>query len=104
MLLYHGNGTYNYSPYLDSHGEIDIGLRKGRPQRLHQQRYDELRKQVLNHGVANIVARKIEAVSRDSIFCLSLLLSTLTQICTGDGCGRMADLLSQERKERIALK
>ncbi|EPQ32173.1 uncharacterized protein PFL1_00370 [Pseudozyma flocculosa PF-1] len=61
MLLYQGNGTYNYSPYLDSHGEIDIGLRKGRPQKLHLQRYDELRKQVLGHGIANIVARKIEA-------------------------------------------
>ncbi|KAN0066349.1 E3 ubiquitin-protein ligase ubr1 [Thecaphora frezii] len=61
MLLYQGNGTYNFSPYLDSHGEIDIGLRKGRPQKLHMQRYDELRKQVLGHGIANMVARKIEA-------------------------------------------
>ncbi|PWZ03008.1 hypothetical protein BCV70DRAFT_9664 [Testicularia cyperi] len=62
MLLYQGNGTFHFlSPYLDSHGEIDVGLRKGRPQKLHQQRYDELRKQVWSHGVANIVARKIEA-------------------------------------------
>lgn len=62
MLLYEGNGTFNFlSPYLDSHGEIDVGLRKGRPQKLHQQRYDELRKQVWAHGTANIVARKIEA-------------------------------------------
>ncbi|PWN48310.1 hypothetical protein IE53DRAFT_202971 [Violaceomyces palustris] len=61
MLLYQGNGTFNFSPYLDSHGEIDIGLRKGRPQRLHPQRYDELRKQWLAHGIANMVARKIEA-------------------------------------------
>ncbi|SPO19704.1 related to ubiquitin-protein ligase e3 component [Ustilago trichophora] len=62
LLLYQGNGTFHFlSPYLDSHGEIDVGLRKGRPQKLHQQRYDELRKQIWNHGVANIVARKIEA-------------------------------------------
>ncbi|KIS71625.1 uncharacterized protein UMAG_00067 [Mycosarcoma maydis] len=62
LLLYQGNGTFHFlSPYLDSHGEIDVGLRKGRPQKLHQQRYDELRKQIWGHGVANIVARKIEA-------------------------------------------
>ncbi len=62
LLLYQGNGTFHFlSPYLDSHGEIDVGLRKGRPQKLHQQRYDELRKQIWSHGVANIVARKIEA-------------------------------------------
>lgn len=62
LLLYQGNGTFHFlSPYLDSHGEIDVGLRKGRPQKLHQQRYDELRKQVWGHGVANIVARKTEA-------------------------------------------
>ena len=62
LLLYQGNGAFHFlSPYLDTHGEIDIGLRKGRLQKLHQQRYDELRKQVWSHGVANIVARKTEA-------------------------------------------
>ncbi|GAC73291.1 N-end rule pathway, recognition component UBR1 [Moesziomyces antarcticus T-34] len=62
LLLYQGNGTFHFlSPYLDRHGEIDVGLRKGRPQKLHQQRYDELRKHIWAHGVANIVARKIEA-------------------------------------------
>ncbi|SNX81368.1 related to ubiquitin-protein ligase e3 component [Melanopsichium pennsylvanicum] len=62
LLLYQGNGTFHFlSPYLDSHGEIDVGLRKGRLQKLHQQRYDELRKQIWAHGVANIVVRKIES-------------------------------------------
>ena len=61
LLLFEQNGTFLYSPYLDSHGEVDIGLRKGRPQRLHRQRYDELRKQWLQHGISNLVARKIEA-------------------------------------------
>ncbi|KDN52254.1 hypothetical protein K437DRAFT_243984 [Tilletiaria anomala UBC 951] len=60
LLLYEQNGTFLFSPYLDSHGEVDIGLRKGRPQRLHRQRYDELRKQWLQHGISNLVARKIE--------------------------------------------
>lgn len=27
VYLYQGNGTFTFSPYLDSHGEIDIGLR-----------------------------------------------------------------------------
>ncbi|CEH14174.1 N-end rule pathway, recognition component UBR1 [Ceraceosorus bombacis] len=61
LLLYAGNGSFTYSPYLDTHGELDIGLRKGRPQRLHMQRYDELRKQWLNHSVCHFVARKLEA-------------------------------------------
>uniref|UniRef100_V5EW11 E3 ubiquitin-protein ligase n=2 Tax=Kalmanozyma brasiliensis (strain GHG001) TaxID=1365824 RepID=V5EW11_KALBG len=62
LLLYQGNGTFHFlSPYLDSHGEIDVGLRKGRPQKLHQQRYDELRKQIWTHGVASLVARKTES-------------------------------------------
>ncbi len=61
LLLFEQTGTFLFSPYLDSHGEVDIGLRKGRPQKLHRQRYDELRKQWLQHGVSNLVARKIEA-------------------------------------------
>ena len=61
LLLFEQNGTFLLSPYLDSHGEVDINLRKGRPQRLHRQRYDELRKNWLQHGISNLVARKIEA-------------------------------------------
>lgn len=60
FLLYHDNGTFALGPYLDSHGEVDIGLQRGRPQRLHQSRYDDLRKQWLSGGIASIVARKID--------------------------------------------
>ncbi|WFD30723.1 RING-type E3 ubiquitin transferase [Malassezia sp. CBS 17886] len=61
VLLYQGNGCFSPSPYLNSHGEVDRYLLKARPQRLHVQRYDELRRQWLAHGLANAVTRKIEA-------------------------------------------
>lgn len=60
FALYHSIGMFAYSPYLDSHGEVDVGLQKGRPQRLHMRRYDELRKTWLNGGLPTLVARKIE--------------------------------------------
>lgn len=62
VLLFQGKGCFTYSPYLDAHGEIDIGLKKGKIQYLHTVRFDELRKQWLNHGLPNMIARKIEAV------------------------------------------
>ncbi|KAK0521984.1 E3 ubiquitin-protein ligase ubr1 [Tilletia horrida] len=61
LLLYHRNGSFLASPYLDTHGEMDIGLRRGRPQKLHTQRYDEVRKHWLGHTVATVIARKLEA-------------------------------------------
>ena len=61
VILYQENGTFSSSPYLNSHGEVDRYLLKSRPQRLHPQRYDELRKQWLLHGLANVVTRRIES-------------------------------------------
>lgn len=61
FILYYSKGTFTFSPYLDSHGEVDVGLQKGRPQRLHRQRADELRRMWLTGGLATMVARKIEA-------------------------------------------
>lgn len=61
LALCKGLGTFVFSPYLDAHGEVDIGLRKGRIQRLHRQRYDDIRKQWLSHNIPNTVTRKIEA-------------------------------------------
>ncbi|KAL9932831.1 hypothetical protein V8E36_008086 [Tilletia maclaganii] len=61
LLLYHRNGSFLASPYLDTHGQMDIGLKRGRPQKLHMQRYDEVRKHWLGHTVATIIARKLEA-------------------------------------------
>lgn len=61
VLLYQGNGCFTSSPYLNSHGEVDRFLLKARPQHLHMRRYDELRKQWLQHGICNIVTRRIES-------------------------------------------
>ena len=61
VILSQDNGTFSSSPYLNSHGEVDRYLLKSRPQRLHPQRYDELRKQWLTHGLANVVTRRIES-------------------------------------------
>ncbi|KAK0554585.1 E3 ubiquitin-protein ligase ubr1 [Tilletia horrida] len=62
LLLYHRNGSFLASPYLDTHGEMDIGLsRRGRLQKLHMQRYDEVRKHWLGHTVATVIARKLDA-------------------------------------------
>ena len=61
VLLFQRNGCFTSSPYLNTHGEVDHALLKARPLRLHRQRYDELRRQWLTHGIANIVTRRTEA-------------------------------------------
>lgn len=61
IYLYADKGTFVTAPYLDSHGEADPGLRKRRPLYLSQPRYDEIRKIWLNHSIATVVARRLEA-------------------------------------------
>lgn len=85
VLLSQGKGSFVYSPYLDSHGEIDIGLKKGKIQYLHQVRFDELRKQWLQHGLANMIARKIEAVSSRMKFQRAVLTSAFSLWIKEDG-------------------
>ncbi|ORY89075.1 hypothetical protein BCR35DRAFT_300874 [Leucosporidium creatinivorum] len=66
LYLYTDKGTFSTPPYLDSHGEVDIGGRRGRnqfPQFLHPGRYDEIRKTWLSHGIPTFVARKLDAVT-----------------------------------------
>ncbi|KAG6907221.1 hypothetical protein DXG01_009834 [Tephrocybe rancida] len=61
LYLFANNGTFAQSPYLDAHGEIDISMRRGRRQYLHYARWEEIRKNWLNHQVPTIVARKLES-------------------------------------------
>ncbi|WFD41442.1 RING-type E3 ubiquitin transferase [Malassezia psittaci] len=61
VLLFERNGCFTSSPYLNSHGEVDHALLKARPLRLFRQRYDELRRQWLLHGIANMVTRRTES-------------------------------------------
>lgn len=61
ILLHNGNGWFINAPYLDPHGEVDQGLRHGRPQYLNAKRYAEIRKLWLQHNIPIYVARQIEA-------------------------------------------
>ncbi|CEJ03530.1 hypothetical protein RMCBS344292_17511 [Rhizopus microsporus] len=61
LLLHNGNGWFMNAPYLDPHGEVDQGLRHGRPQYLNSKRYAEIRKLWLQHNIPVYVARQIEA-------------------------------------------
>ncbi|GAN09079.1 conserved hypothetical protein [Mucor ambiguus] len=61
ILLHNGNGWFMNAPYLDPHGEVDQGLRHGRPQYLNAKRYAEIRKLWLQHNIPIYVARQIEA-------------------------------------------
>ncbi|TDL22308.1 hypothetical protein BD410DRAFT_256866 [Rickenella mellea] len=61
LYLYAGNGAFVQAPYLDAHGEIDILMRRGRRQYLHNARWDEVRKTWLNHGIPTLIARKLES-------------------------------------------
>ncbi len=79
ILLLHGQnkGVFMPPPYMDVHGEVDIGLRcvdynlicvsdclnrRGRPLYLNTKRYAEVRKLWLSHGIPSFVARKMEQV------------------------------------------
>ncbi|KAF9580550.1 hypothetical protein BGW38_002748 [Lunasporangiospora selenospora] len=60
LLLHVRSGCFHPAPFLDEHGEADLGLRRGRPQFLNPLRYDDLRRLWLTHGIPVHVARKIE--------------------------------------------
>ncbi|KAJ1733245.1 E3 ubiquitin-protein ligase ubr1 [Coemansia biformis] len=60
LLLHHDNGCFMSAPYLDQHGEVDLGLRRGRPLYLNKSRYEELRRLVLAQKIPVFVARKVE--------------------------------------------
>ncbi|ORX64383.1 hypothetical protein DL89DRAFT_252038 [Linderina pennispora] len=60
LLLHHDNGCFMSAPYLDQHGEVDLGLKRGRPLFINQNRYDEMRKLVLTQKIPVFVARKID--------------------------------------------
>jgi E3 ubiquitin-protein ligase UBR1 len=60
LFLCKKNGSFFSSPYLDIHGEVDLGLKRGKPQFLNLKRYQEFRKVWLNHGIPSLVARKME--------------------------------------------
>lgn len=62
IYLHNQNGAHAAAPYMDIHGETDIGLRRSRQLFLNQRRYDALvRNAWLVHGIPSIISRKLEA-------------------------------------------
>ncbi|KAG5634486.1 hypothetical protein H0H81_001778 [Sphagnurus paluster] len=61
LYLFANNGTFAQSPYLDAHGEIDISMRRGYRQYLHHARWEDVRKNWMNHQIPTLVARKLES-------------------------------------------
>ncbi|KAJ2309235.1 E3 ubiquitin-protein ligase ubr1, partial [Coemansia sp. RSA 2705] len=60
VLLHHDNGCFMSAPYLDQHGEVDLGLKRGRPLYLNHGRYEEMRRLVLTQKIPVFIARKID--------------------------------------------
>ncbi|KAA8909491.1 hypothetical protein FN846DRAFT_942436 [Sphaerosporella brunnea] len=62
LYLHDYHGAWAEAPYLDTHGETDIGLRRSRQLFLNQRRYDMLIRNVwLQHGIPSVISRKMEA-------------------------------------------
>lgn len=61
ILLYANNGCTASSPYLDIHGEVDMGNRRHRRQFLQVKRYEELRRIWIQQSIPTAVARRLEA-------------------------------------------
>ena len=62
LLLHQSRGAFLPAPYLDSHGESDTGLKRGRPLFLSEARYQALVALWRNHGVVSEVVRFVRAL------------------------------------------
>ena len=59
MLLFRDNrATFYPSPYVDQYGEEDVNLRRGRPLRLSEGRFDGLVSLYREHAVGRTVASR----------------------------------------------
>ncbi|KAJ6072705.1 hypothetical protein N7467_010790 [Penicillium canescens] len=62
LYLHNTNGSWNFAPYLDRHGEADPGLRRNRQLILNHKRYDRLLRDVwLSHSIPATISRKLES-------------------------------------------
>ncbi|OMJ25777.1 E3 ubiquitin-protein ligase ubr1 [Smittium culicis] len=62
LLLNNSIGCFMQAPYLDIHGEADLGLKRGRPLLLNSMRFEEIRRLAASHRVSITIARKIEQI------------------------------------------
>eukprot|EP00127_Corallochytrium_limacisporum_P003350 Clim_evm39s148 gene=Clim_evmTU39s148 len=60
LMLSDGRGTFFGAPYLDVHGESDVGLRRGKELRLSTSRYYQLSRLWIRHRVATEIARRMD--------------------------------------------
>jgi len=60
VVLIDGRGVDMVAPYLDSHGEADPHLRRGRPLALNRKRYDLLRDLWVTHKLHSLMSQKME--------------------------------------------
>lgn len=56
------------APYLDSHGEADIFLKRGARQYLNTKRYEQIRQMWLNQSIPSFVRRKMEVAYTSTIW------------------------------------
>jgi E3 ubiquitin-protein ligase UBR1 len=62
LVLYDKRGCIMNAPYLDMHGETDLGLRRGRPQFLNERRMKELKRLWLRHQIPSVVSKEPEDI------------------------------------------
>lgn len=60
LLLNRSRGCFRAAPYVDRHGETDIGLKRGNPILLNMSRMKELNLLWLNHQIDEITIREID--------------------------------------------
>ncbi|RKO95190.1 hypothetical protein CAUPRSCDRAFT_9320, partial [Caulochytrium protostelioides] len=60
LILFGTRGHFLQAPYLNSHGEPDLGLRRGALLYLNHKRYEQIRTMWLQQQIPSFVARKLE--------------------------------------------
>lgn len=68
LFLHDNGGNIMSAPYLDSHGEADIYLKRGAPQFLNPKRYEQIRQMWLNQSIPSFVRRKMESTYTGTIW------------------------------------
>ncbi|KAI8970349.1 hypothetical protein BDF20DRAFT_907693 [Mycotypha africana] len=68
LLLHDNGGTIMNAPYLDSHGEADIFLRRGAPQFLNSRRYEQIHQMWLTQSIPAVVRRRMEVSYNGTIW------------------------------------
>ena len=69
ILLLSGRtkGCYIEPPYIDDHGETDLGLRRGNPLHLNRDHYERLQNMWANHAIPEQISRILEHTNQASI-------------------------------------